>query len=80
MDGKPDLIIRGGTVIDGSGKLLLSANEKEFIQIDKSALSLVSNDSRPLKMINPIKNRSAAIIKLENFENTFLYIISRRKY
>ena len=26
-------------------------------------------------MINPIKNRSAAIIKLENFENTFLYII-----
>ena len=62
-------------LIDGSGKLLLSANEKEFIQIDKSALSLVSNDSRPLKMINPIKNRSAAIIKLENFENTFLYII-----
>ncbi len=62
-------------LIDGSGKLLLSANEKEFIQIDKSALSMVSNDSRPLKMINPIKNRSAAIIKLENFENTFLYII-----
>ena len=62
-------------LIDGSGKLLLSASEKEFIQIDKKALSLVKNDSRPLKMINPIKNRSAAIIKLENFENTFLYII-----
>ncbi len=62
-------------LIDGSGKLLLSANENEFIQIDKKALSLVTNDSRPLKMINPIKNRSAAIIKLENFENTFLYII-----
>ena len=62
-------------LIDGSGKLLLSANDKEFIKIDKKALSLVTNDSRPLKMINPIKNRSAAIIKLENFENTFLYII-----
>ncbi len=61
-------------LIDGSGNLLLSANDKKFIQIDKNALSLIANDNRPLKMINPIKNRSAAIIKLENFENTFLYI------
>ncbi len=62
-------------LIDSSGKLLFSANEKEFIEIDKNALSLVINDNRPLKMINPIMNRSAAIIKLENFDNTFLYII-----
>ena len=62
-------------LVDGAGNLLLSANDKEYIKVDKSALSLVLNDSRPLKMINPIENKSAAIIKLENFENTFLYII-----
>ena len=62
-------------LVDGAGNLLLSANDKEYIKVDKSALSLVLNDSRPLKMINPIENKSAAIIKLENFENTFLYIV-----
>ena len=62
-------------LIDGSGKLLLSSNNKEYIPIDKNALSLVLNDVRPLKMINPVENKSAAIIKLENFDNTFLYIV-----
>ncbi len=62
-------------LIDKSGKLLISSNDNEYIPIDKSALSLVLNDNRPLKMINPIENKSAAIIKLENFDNKFLYIV-----
>ena len=62
-------------LIDSSGNLLLSSNDKEYIPIDKKALTLVLNDNRPLKMINPIENKSAAIIKLEKFDNTFLYIV-----
>ena len=33
------------------------------------------DDDRPLKIINPKKNRSAAIIRLQNFEDRFLYVI-----
>ena len=62
-------------LIDKSGKLLFSSNDNEYIPIDNKALSLVLNDNRPLKMINPVENKSAAIIKLEKYENTFLYIV-----
>ena len=62
-------------LIDSSGNLLLSSNDKEYIPIDEKALTLVLNDNRPLKMINPIENKSAAIIRLEKFDNTFLYIV-----
>jgi len=62
-------------LIDSSGNLLLSSNDKEYIPIDEKALALVLNDNRPLKMINPIENKSAAIIRLEKFDNTFLYIV-----
>ena len=62
-------------LVDNFGNLLISSYDKEYIQIDQNALTLVLNDERPIKMINPIENKSAAIIKLTNFENTFLYII-----
>ena len=62
-------------LIDKSGKLLFSSNDRPYIPIDKNALSLVINDNRPLKMINPTENKSAAIIRLENYNNIFLYII-----
>jgi len=39
------------------------------------ALEMVSNDKRPLKIINAYKNQSASIIKLENFEDKYLYIV-----
>jgi len=35
---------------------------------------MVLNDKRPLKIINAYKNQSASIIKLENFEDKYLYI------
>ena len=38
-------------------------------------LEMVLNDKRPLKIINAYKNQSASIIKLENFEGKYLYII-----
>ncbi|MDB3876936.1 ATP-binding protein, partial [Candidatus Pelagibacter ubique] len=33
------------------------------------------NDKRPLKIINAYKNQTASIIKLENFESKYLYIV-----
>ena len=36
---------------------------------------MVLNDDRPLKIINAFENKSAAIIKLSSFNDTFLYIV-----
>ena len=36
---------------------------------------MVLNDERPLKLINTFENRYAAVIKLNNFETTFLYVV-----
>ena len=42
--------------------------------IDK-ALNLVLEDDRPLKIINAPENISAAIMRLQSFENRFLYVV-----
>ena len=39
------------------------------------ALEMVQNDKRPLKIINAFKNQTASIIKLENFDGKYLYIV-----
>ena len=39
------------------------------------ALNLVLDDDRPLKIINAPENISAAIMRLQNFEDRFLYVI-----
>ena len=36
---------------------------------------MVQNDNRPLKIINAFENKSAAIIKLPKYKNTYLYVI-----
>ena len=36
---------------------------------------MVINDDRPLKIINAYENRSAAIIRLSSYEDTYLYVI-----
>ena len=36
---------------------------------------MVANDKRPLKIINAYENQSASIMKLENFEGKYLYIV-----
>ena len=38
-------------------------------------MKLVLDDDRPLKIINAPENISAAIMRLQNFDNRFLYII-----
>ena len=63
-------------IIDQNKNLLFSSEErnKYIAPIDK-ALKLVLDDDRPLKMINAPENISAAIMRLQEFENRFLYVV-----
>ncbi len=64
-------------VIDESGALYLSTlkDVRTYSPPQIKALEMVLNDKRPLKIINAYKNQSASIIKLENFEGKYLYIV-----
>ena len=64
-------------IVDGEGNLYLSTLEDitKYIQPLSEALEMVSNDKRPLKIIDAYKNRSASIIKLEGFDDKYLYIV-----
>ena len=62
-------------LIDSNGNLIQSASNSQYKKIDDRALKMVINDDRPLKIINTFENRSAAVIKLSNYENTFLYVV-----
>ncbi len=64
-------------IIDIDKKLLFTSlqdNQPYIPPVDR-ALSLVLDDDRPLKIINAPENMSAAIIRLQNFDNRFLYVI-----
>ncbi len=62
-------------LIDSKGNLILSSANSPYKKIEDKALKMVINDERALKIINTFENKSAAIIKLSNFEDTFLYVI-----
>ena len=64
-------------LIDNSGKLLMSTdrNQIQYIPPSTEQLKMVLNDERPLKILNAYKNTSAALMRLANFDNTFIYII-----
>ena len=64
-------------IIDNKGKLVLTTlqNPKDYLPPLTEALEMVLTDSRPLKIINAFENQSASLIKLENFENKYLYIV-----
>ena len=64
-------------IIDENKKLLFSNLDDKLKYnppLDR-ALKLVLDDDRPLKIINAPENISAAIMRLQNFDNRFLYII-----
>ncbi len=64
-------------IIDQNKKLLftnLNDRTKYIPPIDKT-LKLVLDDDRPLKIINAPENISAAIMRLQAFENRFLYVV-----
>ena len=65
-------------IIDINKKLLfttLDDNQTYVPPVDK-ALNLVLDDDRPLKIINALENRSAAIMRLQNFDDKFLYVVN----
>ena len=62
-------------LINSAGELIASANDYKYIKIEDQAMQMVKSDDRPLKIINAPENRSAAVIRLQNFEDTFLYVV-----
>ena len=63
-------------IIDKEKKLLFSTEkiDRYVPPVDK-ALNLVLDDDRPLKIINAPANISAAIMRLQSFQNRFLYVV-----
>ena len=63
-------------IINKEKKLLHSSeNINKYIPPVDKALNLVIDDDRPLKMINAPSNISAAIIRLQSFDDGFLYVV-----
>ena len=64
-------------IIDIKKKLLFSTldNYQLYDEPGDEALNLVLDDDRPLKIINAFENKSAAIMRLQNFNSRFLYVV-----
>ena len=64
-------------IIDQNKKLLFTNldDRSEYIPPIDKTLKLVLDDDRPLKIINAPENISAAIMRLQAFDNRFLYIV-----
>ena len=61
-------------LINSAGELIILANDFNYIKIEDQAIQMVKSDDRPLKIINAPENRSAAVIRLQNFQDT-LYVV-----
>jgi two-component system nitrogen regulation sensor histidine kinase NtrY len=64
-------------LIDSVGNLIISTiiDDKSFEKPDDKALEMVLNQEKPLKIINAFENKSAAILKLNNYIDTYLYVV-----
>ena len=64
-------------IIDDNKNLLFSSleNKTNYNPPLDEALNLVLDDDRPLKIINAPQNISAAIMRLQEFDNRFLYVV-----
>jgi len=64
-------------IIDINKNLLFTnlKDESKYIAPVKGALELVIEDDRPLKILNAPENISAAIMRLQGFEDRFLYVV-----
>ena len=64
-------------MIDSAGNLITSTlrDYKSFIQPSDEALEMVFAEEGPLKIINAYENKSAAILKLNNYIDTYLYVV-----
>ncbi len=64
-------------IIDNNKNLLFTnlKDEKKYSPPMDRALELVIEDDRPLKILNAPENISAAIMRLQAFDNRFLYVV-----
>ncbi len=64
-------------LIDSSRNLIVTTieNINTFKEPSEKAIEMVFNDERPLKIINAFENKSAAIIKLNPYIDTYLYVV-----
>tara|TARA_B100001142_G_scaffold240144_1_gene238981 strand:- start:258 stop:2039 length:1782 start_codon:yes stop_codon:yes gene_type:complete len=64
-------------IIDVEKRLLFSTlkDDQPYIAPVDKALNLVLDDDRPLKIINAPENISAAIMRLQNFQDRFIYVV-----
>ncbi len=64
-------------IIDLNKNILFTTlrDDQQYIPPVDKALNLVLDDDRPLKIINAPENISAAIMRLQNFEDRFLYVV-----
>ena len=62
-------------MLDINKKIILSSPPNTIIEIEDQAFKMVQNDNRPLKIINAFENKSAAIIKVQNTKDIFLYVV-----
>ena len=63
-------------LIDSLGNLIVSTlkDSNLYVEPNEKALEMVFNEERPLKIINAIENQSAAILKLNSYIDTYLYV------
>ena len=64
-------------LIDSAGNLITSTlnDFNTYTQPSDEALEMVFAEDKPLKIINAYENKSAAILKLNNYIDTYLYVV-----
>ena len=64
-------------LIDSDGNIIISTlnDYKTFIKPSDKALEMVFAEERPLKILNAYENKSAAILKLNNYIDTYIYVV-----
>jgi len=64
-------------LIDSVGNLIVSTlnDYSSFIKPTDEALEMVFAEERPLKILNAYEDKSAAILKLNNYIDTYLYVV-----
>jgi two-component system nitrogen regulation sensor histidine kinase NtrY len=64
-------------LIDSVGNLIISTlnDYNSFIKPSDEALEMVFSEERPLKILNAYEDKSAAILKLNNYIDTYLYVV-----
>ena len=69
--------VDGIFLVNNTGELILSnfAKKDLYQPPSKEALKMVENDDRPLKILNAYENTSAALMRLTNYNNTFVYVV-----